>query len=489
MGNIFNKEKTKVTLEKQKKSKFEDKNTIDSKSKPSEKVLISTEILKPGTENKKVKLKLDYDVFVRMFVDPKVELNIGSLAYLIGYKMTYVVDEYRKRIPNVICIVTLKIKEDRNAVYQSEGKKNKKTVYELLKLSKCINTSNYFNRDEQADSLRHKGGNMVAWEHSTKYCAHNVETVAVTFCGKFGDVIDACKKYDNNMAFIESAFTYEEKKHPVLYEVGVTNYSKHERPTVSSGGCLDWFHFFLRPEYAFDYGFWQFQLANGTKKVDKSSLVLSKQFNSMRKVNYSDCEDVNRNRADALLVKDGKKYVANAKIEQLKRDEFIDRQREIEVENVVNELLEELANEAQNELSAKPIIVPVIQEVKNSEPLITPSHESPTVSETINQSTQIELTKSLIEPLVEPSIEPIIEPLVETQIPELDAVDEQDSNMIEMIQIKPTESDVIKSIQDLEVPKTQLESDQSIIDTIKNLEVPNTSLDVKDQSSKIALEQ
>ena len=206
-----------------------------------------------------VRVTIDDEQFVKLFMDPIKETVMPDMQYLIGYKMVYVVDAYRQRIPGVIAIVTLKIEQHKNAIFQSEGSHNNKTVYEMINLSNKTGKNSYYTRNEQAQSLR-KGGNgdMIAWEHSEKYCAHTVETLAITFCGKFKNIIQAAKLYDQNMVFAESAYTHEEKQTPVVYEVGKKNFSKHDRPSVSSGKCLDFFHFFLRPEYCIDYGFWQF---------------------------------------------------------------------------------------------------------------------------------------------------------------------------------------------------------------------------------------
>ncbi|VBB18934.1 hypothetical protein YASMINEVIRUS_1466 [Yasminevirus sp. GU-2018] len=298
---------------------------------------------------KPVTFNIDHDAFVRIFMDPKVELGIGNLAYLIGYKMVYVVDEYRQRIPNVIAIVTLKINAQNNIIFQSEKSRghHKKEVYELLKLSNSIAKDSYYSRDSQADSLRHTGGNMLAWEHSTKYCAHNVETLALTFCGKFRDVITACKKYDANLAFAESAYTFEENMEPVVYEVGHCNHSKYVNPNIGSGGCLDFFHFFLRPEYAIDYGFWQFQFNDKRSDVNRTEIVLGKRFADLRKVNYIECAgDVSCDRGNVKLVKDKNGYTSSQLFVNRQRDEIINRQTETEVESVVGQLEKEIETEA-----------------------------------------------------------------------------------------------------------------------------------------------
>jgi hypothetical protein len=264
MGNHVNKNKPTVSFN---KTVVQDQNGANNLTRD----VVHVEM----TDHKqKIELNFDYDEFVQIMMNPWIELGIGTLAYIIGYKMVYCVDAYRQRIPNVIAIVTLKIKADRNVIYQSENRRNKKEHYELLDLSKRIESDKYFTRDQQGESLTHAKGNMVAWEHSTKYCAHNVETLMLTFCGKFRDVIDACHKYANNMAFAESAYTYEENMPPVVYEVGETNYSTHLNPVIGSGKCLDFFHFFLRPEYAMDYGFWQFQFSDKKIDVNQAEIVM-----------------------------------------------------------------------------------------------------------------------------------------------------------------------------------------------------------------------
>lgn len=104
---------------------------------------------------------------------------------------------------------------------------SKKIIINYWKHYNCISKYKYYDRTQQAESLQYANGNMIAWEHSTKYCAHNVETLALIFCGKFKDVILACQSYDNNKAFAESAYTYEENMNPIIYEVGKVNYSKN----------------------------------------------------------------------------------------------------------------------------------------------------------------------------------------------------------------------------------------------------------------------
>lgn len=312
---------------------------------------------------KKLDLVIDHEQFVRLFMDPRIELMISDMSYLIGYKMVYVVDAYRKRIPNVIAIVTLKINNNNNAIFQSEGKHIKKDTYEMINLSKRIDQQNYYNRDSQAASLRHTGGDMIAWEHSTKFCAHNVETLALTFCGKFKEVITACHKYDTNMAFAESAYTYEENQEPVVYEVGVTNYSKHECPNIASGGCFDFFHFFLRPEYAMDYGFWQFQYADGKSDVNRSEIVLSKKITDLRRVTHKECYkgDFIRDRSKVKLVKTDKGYVSSQVMTNVEQDRDVNKS----MEKVVDIMAQDLEKELKSTLPpvAQPTVVqPIITE-------------------------------------------------------------------------------------------------------------------------------
>lgn len=289
---------------------------------------------------------IDHDQFVRLFMDPRTELKTSNLSYLIGYKMVYVVDAYRNRIPNVIAIVTLKINANNNAIFQSERSHAKKDHYSMIELSKKLDMNEAYDREQQAESLRHYGGNMIAWEHSTKYCAHNVETLALTFCGKFKDVIKACRMYDENMAFAESAYTHEENQKPVIYEVGKVNYSELEVPSVSSGSCLNFFHFFLRPQYAIDYGFWQFQLSNGRSDVNKSEIVIGKQFSKIRKVNYSECykAGTERNRKGAELAENAGtgKYTSTQVLENIKNQELAEQKIDQKVEDVIAELNKEL---------------------------------------------------------------------------------------------------------------------------------------------------
>lgn len=308
-----------------------------------EKVRIETEV-ETADGFRKLDLVIDHEQFVRLFMDPRIELMISDMSYLIGYKMVYVVDAYRKRIPNVIAIVTMKINSNNNAIFQSEGRHAKKDAYEMINLSKRIGTNNHYSRDSQAESLRHTGGDMIAWEHSTKFCAHNVETLALTFCGKFKDVINACRKYDTNMAFAESAYTYEENQDPVVYEVGVTNYSKHERPNVASGGCLDFFHFFLRPEYAMDYGFWQFQYSDKRSDVNKAEIVLGKKFADLRKVAHKELYhgDLDRSRSRVKLIRTDKGYVSSQVMTNAEQDKAANKTVERAVDNIADELKKEL---------------------------------------------------------------------------------------------------------------------------------------------------
>lgn len=318
----------------------------DVKIKHDEKTTKIMKVVKTTTDyTHALVITVNNEDYVKMFLDPMRDLKMKDMAYLIGYKMTYIVDEYRQRIENVIAIVTMRIHADNNIIFQSEkntGHKQKE-YYALLKLSNNTHHNKGYTRDEQAESLRYTGGNMVAWEHSTKYCAHNVETIGLTFCGKFKDVIKACHKYDNNLAFAESAYTFEEKQKPVIYEVGVVNRSKFERPRIGLGGCLDFFHFFLRPEYAIDYGFWQFQMADGKSDVNRTEIVLGKQFSNIRHINYKECygEDhvkhiktIRKKRNNVSLIKDPNNdgYVSNQIIsirneqDKMKKDadQFVD---------------------------------------------------------------------------------------------------------------------------------------------------------------------
>jgi len=269
-----------------------------------------------------VKFILPEHEFVRMFADPSLETKLNNIYYLVGYKMVYVVDAYRKRIPGVIAIVTLKIDAHENTILKSENNKSKTKTdhYQLVNLSNRLDMEKCYNQDEQANSLRYAGGDMIAWEHSTKYCAKKVEPLAITFLGTFRDVIRACIKYDSNMAFAESAFTYEELLEPVIYEVGKKNVSNRE-PYIGKGGCLDYFHFFLRPEYAIDYGFWQFKFASQKNDVNMSDVVIAKHFSTMRKVNYSQCKDnIRRKRQNVSLIKQNNGYVSSQVLANYERE-------------------------------------------------------------------------------------------------------------------------------------------------------------------------
>jgi hypothetical protein len=147
------------------------------------------------------------------------------------------------------------------------------------------------------------------------------------------------------MAFAESAYTYEENTEPVVYEVGIINYSKSTIPSVSSGKCLDFFHFFLRPEYAMDYGFWHFQGVDNKGNVDKTEIVLSKRFNDMRKVNHSDVyysDDADdRNRSEVKLVKTDNGYISK----QIIMNDEKDRQNNKVIADVVDQIGEQLRHE------------------------------------------------------------------------------------------------------------------------------------------------
>jgi len=401
---------------------------IKASDKPIEKIImnISTEIKTPNGYQKLL-IKIDQDEYVRLFMDPTTDLRMPDMSYLIGYKMVYVVDEYRQRIPNVIAIVTLKIGSHKNAIFQSEksaGHKMKEH-YDMLKLSSSTDRYNFYTRDQQADSLKHQNpnGNMIAWEHSTKYCAHNVETLALTFCGKFKDVIKACQKYDNNMAFAESAYTYEENQDPVIYEVGVVNYSKHERPVVSSGKCLDFFHFFLRPEYAIDYGFWQFQFSEKRTNINQMDIVLGKKFSDTRKVSYTDCyansEKLRRNGVTLIKSEKGKGFMSSQIIIDKKQNDVINQNLDAKVDVMFNELELDMQN-----TNIKPKNDLIIVEPFNDDWFDDKAIES-TIVEPFNDDwfDDKAIESTIVEQSIEPTIEPIIvkptieqsiEPIIET---------------------------------------------------------------------------
>jgi len=429
---------------------------IKTSNNPIEKVImnISTEIKTPNGY-KKLLIKIDHDEYVRLFMDPTTDLRMPDMSYLIGYKMVYVVDEYRQRIPNVIAIVTLKINSHKNAIFQSEKSAGHKMKdhYDMLKLSSSTDRFNFYTRDQQADSLKHKNpnGNMIAWEHSTKYCAHNVETLALTFCGKFKDVIKACQKYDNNMAFAESAYTYEENQDPVIYEVGCINYSKHERPVVASGKCLDFFHFFLRPEYAIDYGFWQFQFSEKRTDVNQMDIVLGKKFSNARKVSYTDCyansEKLQRNSVTLIKSEKGRGFMSSQIIIDKKQNDVINCDLDAKVDEMFNELEFEMQNTSTHikpkndliivesfnddwfdekaiestivEQSIEPIIVEpiIVEESTNVEPVIVePIIEQVIVEPIVIESAVESITVEpiVVEPIV---VEPIIvEPIIESTV-------------------------------------------------------------------------
>jgi hypothetical protein len=231
----------------------------------------------------------NYNEFIKMLVGPATQ-NISSMEYLIGYKMTYLVDINRKRIPGIIVIATLKIPQRNNMIYQSESKHSVVDYVMLQKNTKNVPFDKPFTRDQQAESLKHTGGNMFAWEHSRKYCSRSVETLGLTFCGKLGDVINASKLYDKQECFAESAYTSEENINVgTFYEVGVTltnngDPNNNNAPFIGKGKCLTYYHWFLSPVYAMDYGFWQFQINDGLIDVNKSELVLTKQFKDLRQV-------------------------------------------------------------------------------------------------------------------------------------------------------------------------------------------------------------
>lgn len=342
MGNTLNKDKIKINY---KKVPLNDPNDEKTTKEMKQVVEFESEMTTFGEKTKKIKIEMDHNEFVKIFMDPKVELMIGDLSYLIGYKMALVVDEYRRKIPGVVAIVTMKINNHENVIFQSEKSTghNKKEMYELLDLSKKIAPTSNYSREQQADSLIHIGGNKIAWEHSTKYCAHNVEPLAVTFCGKFGNVITACKKYDKGLAFVESAYTYQEQTEPVIYEVGNINKSQHDRPSVGKGGCLDFFHFFLRAQYAIDYGYWEFQMNAENGNVDNTEIVFGKGFDSLRKVDYNHYDGNVTKKIGAKLVPTPNGYMANSLIETLERDQNIHHEMNNEVDNIALLLEQELS--------------------------------------------------------------------------------------------------------------------------------------------------
>jgi hypothetical protein len=241
--------------------------------------------------------EVDENKFVKMTIDYLLSTRGNDASYLIGYKMVYMVDSKRRKIPGVIAIVTLKIPRHANSIYQSEGKHKKKDLYKMINFAKQQGYGRYYNRDSQAHSLPSRklrrmnmnvdgNGKMVAWEHSTKYCAYQVETLGITILGRLKNVVVASHLYDQNLACAESAFTLEERKTPVVYEVGQMNVSRHERPRSGIGKCLDFFHFFLHPQYAIDYGFYNFLLDENQNAIDLKTITVSKQFDKLRKVSY-----------------------------------------------------------------------------------------------------------------------------------------------------------------------------------------------------------
>lgn len=253
-------------------------------------VTIDIDVDTPNGE-KNFKVEIDEDVFVKMTIDYMLSIRGADLSYLIGYKMVYMVDHMRRKIPGVIAIVTLKVPRDKNSIYKSEynrwGSKIKPLdSYEMIDFSQK-HYGKYYDRDSQANSLKHGGnGDFVAWNHATKYCAYAVETLAITLIGKLQNVIVAGHLYDDDKAFAESAFTFDEKQEPVLYEVGFKNKSKNDRPVLGIGKCLDFFHFFLHPQYAIDYGFHTFLMEENKNNINMNDLVMSKKFSDCKKVSY-----------------------------------------------------------------------------------------------------------------------------------------------------------------------------------------------------------
>ena len=245
-------------------------------------------------------LEVDEDKFVKMTIDYLLVNRLNDASYLIGYKMVYMVDSKRRKIPGVIAIVTLRIPRHENSIYQSEGNHVQKDVYKMIEFAQKEGPNKYYDRDSQAKSLKSGSfisrlarsenidgnGDMIAWEHSTKYCAYRVETLGITILGRLKNVVVASHLYNQNLACAESAFTFEENMEPVVYEVGVTNVSKHERPQAGIGNCLDFFHFFLNPQYAIDYGFYNFLMEENQNAIDLKTITASKRFDSLRKVSY-----------------------------------------------------------------------------------------------------------------------------------------------------------------------------------------------------------
>jgi hypothetical protein len=247
----------------------------------------------------------------KVIVDPRIELIASSPAFLIGYKMAYVVDENRKKIPNVIAIVTLKIPQNANQIFASERNGPYKTFSDIRELSKKYNYNEYVNEYKKKNS---SSENYFLWEHSKKYCAHTVEPLGLTMCGNLDNLLIASKKYEDNYAFIESAYTYEENKKPVVYEVGDTLMSVNDKPTYGNGGCYDYFHFFLAPEYALDYGYWQFQYQNkeGYQKRDiNDNIFFGKQLKDIRRLNDVIDEYNMKNRKNVKLIEKNGKYISS----------------------------------------------------------------------------------------------------------------------------------------------------------------------------------
>jgi hypothetical protein len=237
-----------------------------------DKLLTVSPVDTPHTKKTIMKKK---DKLVYMTIDYILSIRDPNPAYMIGYKMVYMVDTQCRKIPGVIAIITLRIASENNAVYESENTKNFINLYSVIKKT----PDKYIGRDTPGD-------NTYFWEQSTKYCAYRVETIAITLVGRLKNVIVAAHMYDNDNAYAESAHTFDNKLDQVVYEVGHVNISKHKNPNVGVGKCLDFYHFFLHPQYAIDYGMFNFSLESGKDIVDSNSIIISKKFDSLTKVSY-----------------------------------------------------------------------------------------------------------------------------------------------------------------------------------------------------------
>jgi len=344
--------------------------------------------------------------FIKLFLNPTVELMISDPSYLIGYKMVYMVDQYRKRIPGVICIVTLKIPKHNNLILQSEGSHKRKEHYEMLNLSNKIDKSRHYDLDSQGDSVKHVGGDMVAWEHASKYCAYQIETLALTLCGQYGDILSCAELYDKNMAFAESAFTFEENRDPIIYEVGTSCVSKNDRPSVGTGKCLDYFHFFLRPIYALDYGYYQFQISKNREDIDQSTIAMSKMFNTMRKQTYGSNQRYIENRNGVHLVKHNGKWISSAIVQS-----EIDKQKLMQEQNkLIEQKLDEQNKELIREITpprpvAQPVAQPIAQPV--AQPIAQPVAQP--IAQPIAQPVAHPVSQSFGQPVAQPIAQPTTE--------------------------------------------------------------------------------